>query len=161
MTSYETLYSTFFNFIEKDKMFFSYNNVEVDEALKLAKSRAKNYLFEAIGILKMKCKLDVDIQLNDESESISVDLTDNEILLIASLMYERYLFRDVALLKSATNALTSSQIKMLFSPANDRKTFIDLYKTIQDENRVLIDNYNSRDRITGERKTINYSQYGI
>lgn len=157
-TTYEVLYKTFFNFIEKDKKYFNYNNVSVEDALSLAESRSKNYMTEAISILRMKCTLEIDIQFNDELEEISVDLTPDEIMLIASIMYERYLFRDVALLKSMVNALTSSDIKLLHAPSNERKTFMDMYKSIQNDNLVLIDNYNSRDRLTGKRKMIDYNQ---
>ena len=161
MTSYEVLYIAFFNRIEKDEQFFNYNGVSKEDALILAKSRAKNYLIEAVNTIKLKCTLDINIQLDDNLEEISVDLTSTEILLISSLMYEIYLSRDIALLKSMVNALTSTDIKLLYAPANERKTFMDMFKTIQEYNLTLIDNYNGRDRLTGKRKLIDYSSYGI
>jgi len=159
MTSYELLYQAFFNLIEKDEKYFNYNNISIEEALTIAKKRAKNYLNESISKLKLKCTLDIDIQLDNELEVVNIDLTQTEIDLIASLMYERYLFRDTALLKSMVNALTSSDIKMLYAPANERKTFMDMYKAIKDDNDILIDSYNGRDRDTGKRKLIDYSSF--
>lgn len=161
MTDYEVLYKAFFDRIEKDVAFFNYNGVTAENALVVAEQRAKNYLNEAIGLMKLKCTLDIDIQLDDDLEKINVDLTTTEIYLIASLMYEVYLSRDIATLKSMVNALTSSDIKMLYAPANERKSFMDMFSSIQDKNLVLIDNYNSRDRITGKRKVIDYGSYGI
>src|SRR5574344_1912693 len=154
MTTYEELYTPFFNFIEKDATFFSYYNLTEDEALEIAKSRTKNYLNEAITIWERNCTLDIEIVLDDELEEISADLTHNEINLVADLMYEVYISRDIVTLKSMVNALTSTDLKMLHSPANERKTFMDMYNTLKSNNEVAMSNYNGRDRLTGKRKVI-------
>lgn len=161
MTSYEQLYVPFFNRIEEDAKFFSYYNLSAKEALEIAQKRAKNYLNEAVSILKRNCTLDFDLVLDDEVEMISEDLTSDEINLLADLMYEVYISRDIATLKSMVNALTSTDLKMLHSPANERKTFMDMYNTLKYNNEVAMSQYNGRDRRTGKRKVINYSQYGI
>lgn len=161
MTTYEELYTPFFNRIEKDATFFSYYNLTEEEALEIAKSRTKNYLNEAITIWERNCTLDIEIILDDELEEISADLTHNEINLIADLMYEVYISRDIVTLKSMVNALTSTDLKMLHSPANERKTFMDMYNTLKSNNEVAMSNYNGRNRLTGKRKVIDYAQYGI
>lgn len=161
MTTYEELYTPFFNRIEKDATFFSYYNLTENEALEIAKSRTKNYLNEAITIWERNCTLDIEIVLDDELEEISADLTHNEINLVADLMYEVYISRDIVTLKSMVNALTSTDLKMLHSPANERKTFMDMYNTLKSNNEVAMSNYNGRDRLTGKRKVIDYAQYGI
>ena len=161
MTTYEELYTPFFNRIEKDATFFSYYNLTEAEALEIAKSRTKNYLNEAITIWERNCTLDIEIILDDELEEISADLTHNEINLVADLMYEVYISRDIVTLKSMVNALTSTDLKMLHSPANERKTFMDMYNTLKSNNEVAMSNYNGRDRLTGKRKVIDYAQYGI
>ena len=161
MTSYEQLYVPFFNRIEEDAKFFSYYNLSAEEALEIAQKRAKNYLNEAVSILKRNCSLDFDLALNDKDEEISEDLTSDEINLLADLMYEVYISRDIATLKSMVNALTSTDLKMLHSPANERKTFMDMYNTLKYNNEVAMSQYNGRDRKTGKRKVIDYSQYGI
>lgn len=159
MTTYEQLYIPFFNRIEKDATFFSYYNLTEDEALSIAQSRTKNYLSEALSILQRNCTLDIEISLDDELKEISADLTLNEINLLADLMYEVYISRDIVTLKAMVNALTSSDLKMLHSPANERKTFMDMYGTLKSNNSVAMSDYNSRDRITGKLKVINYSQF--
>lgn len=161
MTSYEQLYVPFFNRIEEDAKFFSYYNLSAEEALEIAQKRAKNYLNEAVSILKRNCSLDFDLVLDDEVEMISENLTSDEINLLADLMYEVYISRDIATLKSMVNALTSTDLKMLHSPANERKTFMDMYNTLKYNNEVAMSQYNGRDRKTGKRKVIDYSQYGI
>ena len=159
MTSYEQLYVPFFNKIEEDAKFLSYYNLTANEALEIAQKRAKNYLNEAVSILKRNCSLDFDLVLDNEMEMISEDLTRDEINLLADLMYEVYISRDIATLKSMVNALTSTDLKMLHSPANERKTFMDMYSTLKYNNEVAMSQYNGRDRKTGKLKLINYSQY--
>ena len=159
MTSYEQLYVPFFNKIEEDAKFFSYYNLTANEALEIAQKRAKNYLNEAVSILKRNCSLDFDLVLDNEMEMISEDLTRDEINLLADLMYEVYISRDIATLKSMVNALTSTDLKMLHSPANERKTFMDMYSTLKYNNEVAMSQYNGRDRKTVKLKLINYSQY--
>ena len=159
MTSYEQLYIPFFNRIEEDARFFSYYNLTAEEALDIAESRTKNYLNEAVAILKRNCTLDFNLVLDDETEVISEDLTSDEINLLADLMYEVYISRDIVTLKTMVNALTSSDLKMLHSPANERKTFMNMYSTLKYNNEVAISHYEGRNRKTGERKTIDYSQY--
>lgn len=161
MTTYEQLYTPFFNRIEKDASFFSYYNLTEEQALAIAQSRTKNYLTEAITIWQRNCTLDIEIELDDELATISANLTLNEINLVADLMYEVYISRDIVTLKAMVNALTSSDLKMLHSPANERKTFMDMYNTLKYNNEVAMSKYNGRDRLTGKRKIINYSQYGI
>lgn len=159
MTTYEQLYAPFFNRIEKDATFFSYYNLTEDEALVIARRRTKNYLSEAITIWLRHCILDFEIVLDDELEEINADLTLNEKNLIADLMYEVYISRDIVTLKAMVNAMTSTDLKMLHSPANERKTFMEMYIALKANNEVIMSNYNSRDRITGQPKVINYSQY--
>lgn len=161
MTSYEVLYKAFFDRIEKDVHFFNYNGVTKDDALNIAISRSRVYLEEAISIMKLKCDIDFDISFDDDNKELTVELTTTEIFLISSLMYEVYLSRDIATLKSMVNALTSSDIKMLYAPANERKTFMDMFASVQNNNIVLIDDYCSRDRLTGKRKVIDYASFGI
>ena len=159
MTSYEQLYVPFFNRIEEDAKFFSYYNLTAEQALEIAEKRTKNYLNEAVTILKRNCDLDFDLVLNDETEMISEDLTNEEINLLADLMYEVYISRDIITLKTMVNALTSSDLKMLHSPANERKTFMSMYGTLKYNNEVAMSHYVGRNRKTGKRKTIDYSQY--
>ena len=58
MVSYETFYEAFFDKIEKDKDFFSYNNVSTEDALHIAKMRSQRYLKEALSTISLKCTPD-------------------------------------------------------------------------------------------------------
>lgn len=160
MVSFETLYEAFFDKIEKDKDFFSYNNVSVEEALNIAKTRSNRYLKEALSTISLKCTPDKCgknfIDFNDRRESLNYDLTYTEIDMIASVMYEKYLFREFSKLKAQANRFTTKDFNV-FSPANERNSFTEMFKTIQRSNEVLIDNYKSIDHSTGNTLTIDYS----
>lgn len=160
MVSFETLYEAFFDKIEKDKDFFSYNNVSVEDALKIAKTRSNRYLKEALSTISLKCTPDKCgkkfIDFNDETETLNYDLTYTELDIIASVMYEKYLFREFSKLKAQANRFTTKDFNV-FSPANERNSFNEMFKTIQRGNEVLIDNYKSIDHSTGNTLTIDYS----
>lgn len=160
MVSFETLYEAFFDKIEKDKDFFNYNNVSVNEALNIAKTRSNRYLKEALSTISLKCTPDKCgknfIDFNDETKTLNYDLTYIELDIIASVMYEKYLFREFSKLKAQANRFTTKDFNV-FSPANERNSFNEMFKTIQRGNEVLIDNYKSINHSTGNALTIDYS----
>lgn len=161
-TSFDEIFSIFLDKVKKDKKFFNYFNVSIEESLTLAKQQSKYYLFESISKLTLMCQPDVDF--NDYNESLNVfnfKLTLQEINILANLMFEVHLNRDTALLGITKNYLSSEDIKILFSPANERRTFTQLLNDVRLENEKLIYKYASRDRLTGKRKTIDHSQYEL
>lgn len=158
-TSFDKVMSRLLRKIEKDKDFFSYYNVSVSEVQSLVMEQAKGYLYDAIDLLVSKCEPDVDFyNYDDELEMFRFELTQREIGLLASLMYEVYFERDEALLKAFKIRMTPSDLNQ-FSPANERASFENMLARIKIENRNDISRYISTDRKTGKRKTINYSQY--
>lgn len=157
-TPFDTLYSTFFSMIERDLDFFSYSNVSNDEAIGIARSRAKGYLLEAATKLKLTISSDIDFNVDVENEKMCDDLTLTEINLVASLMREKYFERDFSLLKAFQLQFSPKDLQV-FSPANERKTFMDMFESIKKDNAVLMDNYSSRDRSTGKLKAIDYQSY--
>lgn len=158
-TSFEKVISRLLRKIEKDKDFFSYYNMSVSEVQSLVMEQATGYLYDAIDLLVSKCEPDVDFyNYDDELEIFRFELTQREIGLLASLMYEVYFERDEALLKAFKIRMTPSDLNQ-FSPANERASFENMLTRIKAENRNDISRYISTDRKTGKRKTINYSQY--
>lgn len=160
MVTFETLYEAFFDKIEKDKDFFSYNNVSVEEALNIAKMRSKRYLQEALSTISLKCTPDKCgknfVDFNDKEETLNYELTYTELDMIASMMYEKYLFREFSKLKAQANRFITKDFNV-FSPANERNSFVAMYEIIKKENEVLIDRYNSIDHLTGNTLLLNYS----
>lgn len=158
-TPWNTVYERFYNKIEKDADFFSYNNITDDEAIEIAKKRAKNYLIESISKLTLTCSPNIDFNdYDEEAELFNEDLTSGEIDLLASIMREVYFEKDLSLLKAFQVKFSTRDFNM-FSPANERKSFIDMFDGIINKNNLLIKDYVSRDRLTGKLKTINFSQY--
>ena len=158
-TSFEKVINKFFRKIEKDREFFSYYNVSLEEAMQLAKEQANGYLLEAVEKLTDECVPDVDFfDYDEELQVFNFKLTDKEIGLLTDLMREVYFERDFVTLKAFKIAMTPSDLNQ-FSPASERKTFTDMVNGIKSENIGKISQYASVDRITGKKKLINYSQY--
>ena len=158
-TSFDEVISRLLRKIEKDKDFFSYYNLSVSEVQLLVMEQATGYLYDAIDLLTSKCEPPVDMYNYDEElMQFNFELTQREIGLLASLMYEVYFERDEALLKAFKIRMTPSDLNQ-FSPANERKSFEDMLQRIKDENTNKIAKYVSTDRKTGRRKMIDHSQY--
>lgn len=158
-TSFDKVTSRLLRKIEKDKDFFAYYNLSVSEVQSLILEQAVGYLYDAVDILTSKCEPEVDFYDYDEELQIfNFELTQREIGLLSSLMYEVYFERDEALLKAFKIRMTPSDLNQ-FSPASERKTFEDMLQRIKNENINKISKYVSTDRNTGKRKTIDHSQY--
>ena len=158
-TSFEKIINKFFRKIEKDREFFSYYNVSLEEAMQLAKEQAHGYLLEAVEKLTDECVPDIDFfDYDEELQVFNFKLTEKEIGLLTDLMREVYFERDFVTLKAFKIAMTPSDLNQ-FSPASERKTFTDMVNGIKSENVGKISQYASVDRVTGKKKLINYSQY--
>ena len=158
-TSFDKVISRLLRKIEKDKDFFAYYNLSVSEVQSIVMEQAVGYLYDAIDLLTSKCEPDTDFyDYDEELLQFNFKLTQREIGLLSSLMYEVYFERDEALLKAFKIRMTPSDLNQ-FSPANERKSFEDMLQRIKDENTNKIAKYVSTDRKTGRRKMIDHSQY--
>jgi len=158
-TLYSTIIDSFLIRVEKDMDFFKYFNLTDFEALVLAQKRARGYLEEAIGKLTLKCSPEVDFyDTDDDLEQFNFDLTGREKFLLVSLMYEMYLGRDIACLKTLNVNFTPSELKV-FDPTGARNSFMDMYKFVCAQNEELIDDYKNQHRETGTYKSIDYGSY--
>lgn len=158
-TSFDKITSRLLRKIEKDKDFFAYYNLSVSEVQSLVMEQATGYLYDAIDLLTSKCEPPVDMYNYDEElMEFNFELTQREIGLLASLMYEVYFERDEALLKAFKIRMTPSDLNQ-FSPANERASFENMLQRIKNENTNKIAKYVSTDRNTGKRKMIDHSQY--
>lgn len=158
-TPYIEFYNVFFKKIEQDKNFFMYYNLTAEQAMELAKERAKGYLHESLLKLTLETESEINFgEYDDVSEVVNADCTNNEKIIVGNLMFEMYLEKDFAKLKSNIINFSPSDLKV-FSPSDERRSFLSLYKQVQDNNIIMIDKYNSKDRLTGKRKTIDYNSY--
>ena len=164
MTPCSDLITSFFARIEKDRDFFDYYNIiDEDEIMEIARTRATNYLYEAIGrvIIDTTPSIEFKITTNENNESFfEDDLTEQEKFILVSLMYEYYLSRDISYLKILDVNYTSSDLKV-YDPSNARSSFMEMYKEVCSQNKALLDKYKNTDRLTGKFKTINFDLYDI
>ena len=156
-TSFDEINQIFYNLIEEDSGFFNYYGLEVAEAEQLAEQRADAYLREAAVKLSLKIQADISFSSFDKTLRIfTEDFTEEEKYLLASLQYEQYLLRDIAKLRAYATRFTSAE-QSVFSHANERRTFIEMYERLVQHNEELIDRYSARDRLTGAPKTLDYT----
>lgn len=149
----------FFHRIEEDREFFNYYQLSDSEALQLAGVRAKAYLQNAADKIMMGGAPDIDFSdVDDALDQFNADLTSREVYLLSSLMYEFYLEKDIAKLKTLSVNYTSSNLKV-FDPSNARTSFHTLYKDVCEKNAILLDAYHNTDRTTGAFKGIDYASY--
>lgn len=164
MTPCSDLITSFFARIEKDRDFFDYYNIiDEDEIMEIARTRAINYLHEAIArvIIDTTPSIEFKIITNENNESFfEDDLTEQEKFILVSLMYEYYLGRDISYLKILDVNYTSSDLRV-FDPSNARRTFMEMYQEVCAQNKTLLDRYKNTDRLTGKFKTINFDLYDI
>ena len=158
-TSFQKPVDIFLGRIEKDIDFFRYIGLSDGEAAQLAAERSKNILLQANLALALRCKSDIDFtDVDVDSDVYTADLNSNEIYLVGSMMYEIYLQKDIAKIKLDNVNYTASELKV-FDPSNARSTFMSIYNTVVEENKMLIAEYRDTDRKTGKYLGIDYAVY--
>jgi hypothetical protein len=90
---------------------------------------------------------------DDELETFNTPLVVQEVSLLSQIMYLSYIEEERNKLKAFGITFRSSELNV-FSPANDRKTFLGMLEKIQFETINAITNYYSRDRLTWQIKSI-------
>lgn len=159
MTSFQELNDLFFEKIEEDGDFFYYYNLTSSESMQIANERAETYMFQAIAKFWQKCEPEIDIYDYDkDTKTFNFDLTEQEVDVLTNLMIEAYFKARKAKLRAFEIQFTPSDLKV-FSPNEDRKTFMEMYQDLKVENEIMMDNYSGKDRMTGASKTIDYTQY--
>lgn len=156
-TSFDTVIEKFLFRVEKDRNFFNYYKTSNSESLEIVQNRALNYLTEAISRFKLKSNISYNIlDFNDTKTGFISELTDEEIYIIVNLMYEIHLQRDVMLLKVMTERYAPSDLTV-FSPANERNSFLNMVESVKAENISLLDTYDVRNRLSGTHNLLNYT----
>lgn len=158
-TSFEKPVERFLRRIEEDRDFFQYYSLTDEQAMELAKYRADAYLHNAIDRIMLDGQPEIDFSdIDEETQIFNVDLTSREVFLLASLMYEYYLDKDISKIKTYNVNYTSTELRV-FDPSNARSTFKDLYDGVCEKNVALLDSYRSTDRLTGALRSIDYISY--
>lgn len=158
-TNFSVPIEYFFRRVEEDRKFFNYFQLTDEEAMEIATNRATHYLYESVTRIVFECPDKAQFfDYNADEAEFNGDLTQREILLLSSLMYEMYLNRDIAKLKCWNVNFTPTDLRV-FDPSNARKTFLSMYNTVVSENDHIMDVYRNSDRETGVMVGIDFSAY--
>lgn len=147
-TAFSDVIQAFYHYIEQDVDFFSYFELDEEESMEVAGQRAEVLLKEATSYL---CNIIVieNVYSTIDGDAFTETLTNVEINLLVKAMFLCYLKRDLTTLRTFHGVMTSSDLNM-YSPANERKTFVDMVEKFEDELRIEISEYQMRDRATGQ-----------
>lgn len=153
VTLFNDIYDLFFKRVLEDSDFFSYTNVPEIEVVTLIEARAFDYMIESISTILEYSAPEVDFNGYDTTtEEFDFEMTKSELQMLVNLMFEKFLSRDQAKLKIYNKFFTTNEINM-FSPAQDRKTFVEMLSNIENKNIRAVKSYGSRDRITNALKS--------
>ena len=147
-TAFSDVIQAFYHYIEQDVNFFNYFELSEQESMEVAGQRAEVLLKEATSYL---CNILVveNVYSTADGDAFTETLTNVEINLLVKAMFLCYLNRDLTMLRTFHGVMTSSDLNM-YSPANERKTFVDMVEKYEDELRIEISEYQMRDRTTGQ-----------
>lgn len=164
MTAFKDVIDAFYNYIENDVDFFDYFDLSEEECIEVAGQRAEVLLNEATSYLANKLILanvysnviEVTEELQEDGEepetvvhmAFEETLTGAEINLLVKAMFLVYLQRDLTKLRTFHGVMTSSDLNM-YSPANERKTFVEMVQKYESDLKIEISEYQMRDRNTG------------
>lgn len=147
MTAFQEVIDAFFHYIENDVDFFSYFELDEDECLEVAGQRAEVLLEEAASYLSLKMIVE-NVFSKREDGVFTEMLNPTEINLLVKAMFLKYLQRDYTKLRTFHGVMSSSDLNM-FSPANERKTFVEMVEKYEAQLITEITEYQMRDRETG------------
>lgn len=149
MTAFEDVINAFYHYIEEDVDFFDYFDLDEEECMEVAGQRAEVLLSEATSYLSRKLIVEsVFSTIDTQTQEFTDTLTNAEINLLVKAMFLMYLQRDLTKLRTFHGVMTSSDLNM-YSPANERKTFVEMTKNYEADLKVEISEYQMKDRTTG------------
>ena len=159
-TSFDTVISAFLRQVESDIKFFDYPGMTPESSLDIAKERAQNYLIESCSIIMaLYPAISVDFTDYDiESREFSFQLSNREITVLALIMCERHMARDIMKLKLESVNYSSNDVRA-YSPDNWRTSFMNMYDTLHARNMAVLDGYANTDRQEGGYMEVDYSLY--
>lgn len=161
-TAYEEIYALFYDRVINDKRFFLTGVVSPQEAEEIARQRSKSLLLESIVYIQTYGTKDCEVNFiggrDDELEEFTFELSLVEKQLIADVMLQKYLEKDITIRLNALGQVFQDSDLKVFSPYNDIKYFNASLAELRELNNISIDRYKSRDRETFMQK-INIFNY--
>lgn len=154
MTNYDVIFDKFIKKLRGDTSIFNYKYLSEAEINELVEEHLTSLLSRAVDKI-YECGLP-DINLHDRDDVLQTfndELVPQEIALLSDVMYICYLNEDLNKLKAVGTFFRTSEIEM-FSPANERKSYLSLVEKVEQDILNSIVNYLSRDRLTWNFKSI-------
>ena len=151
-TPYSEIINLFLDKIEQDTDFFKYDALSEYETMEIINTRCKNILNLAIRSLQPMLDETHNINLlnrDEDMEEFKDELNDLEIDLISEAMVLEHYNIKRAKLGKINTYLGSSSMKV-FSPAEERKSYLQFMSQIRAEFYEKLDNYNLRIRGKGD-----------
>lgn len=156
-TAYEEIYELFYDRVVNDKRFFLTGIVSAVEAEEIARKRSKSLLLESIVYIQTSGTKDCEVNFisdrNDDLEEFLFELSLVEKQLIADVMLQKYLEKDITIRLNALGQVFEDADLKVFSPYNDIKYFNLALTELRALNNDAIDRYKSRDRGNFKQKT--------
>lgn len=158
VTKYDEIFEPFYTKIQEDDSYFEYGLTK-DEALDLAHFHSSKLLNSALDVMTLETNQNVSwYDKDDELNQFNFKLLPIEIGLITDLMGEKLLQEDEFKLKARENVIGGKSLNV-FSPSNERKSFMSMMSDKISLNRDNLRSYDSMDRETQKPKTLDYSGF--
>jgi len=153
-TSYELVFNKFIKKLKNDDHFFSYKGLTEEEIQEMVNEHMSSLLDQGVAYIYKFGNPDINLyEKNDEAQVFESDLVNQEIDLLADLMYMYYVQEQRNKIKAFGITFRSSELNV-FSPANERKTTLELIRELETTSEKSIQNYLSRDRKSWAYKSI-------
>lgn len=160
ITSYEEVFERFLQRIKNDRDFFNYTGLSDEEVAELVNDHLNSLLNRAIDRIYEYGNPDFNFyDKDDDLQQFNNKLIPQEINLLADLMYASYANEELNKLKAFEITFRSSELNV-FSPANERKSKMEMVKDIEEKAIRNLNNYLARDRNTWEYKKIIGENHG-
>lgn len=154
-TEYQLIFDKFIKKLKGDKQFFNYRNLSEAEINEIVEDHLMSLLDRAIDRIYDFGSPDFDFyNRDDQLHQFNNELVKQEIALLSDLMYLAYLEEDRNKLKAVGLKFRTSEVNVLFSPANDRKTYLEMVDKVESNTINSVVNYLSRNRLTWKEKSI-------
>lgn len=153
-TDYQVIFDKFIKKLKGDNDFFNYKNMTETEIQQIVDDHLVSLLNASIDRLYTFGLPEINLYDKDDSlMTFNVELVPQEVSLLSEIMYLCHWDEERNKIKAFSMTFRNSELN-IFSPANERKTTLDLIEKLELNIVNSISNYFSRDRLTWKEKSI-------
>lgn len=152
MTPYSLVCDSFLDKISSDTDFFKYDGLSAEETVEIINKRTLQLMISCLPNLQKEILTEHEISFlnkDDDMEEFNFELNDYEInLLSEKMVYEHYNQKKLKL--SVFNKYIGSGTMKVFSPAEERRSYLEFIENIKGHYLSVLEDYNIRVRGVGE-----------